>query len=853
MERRVLDSGPAARDRKRRRPAYRPVLERVEARELLAELLSTFYVQTTADSGPGSLRQAISDANQSPGLDTIDFAIGNEYGLPTPAAGPGQMTAGPGGNLWFVESNAGKIGRISTSGQITEYPIANSLSLQGITEGPDGNIWFTGVQFLYPETNQGYIGRITPAGVITRFVLPGGGFGESPEGITQGPDGALWFTENGEVSGIGRITTGGTFAVPFVVPSTSLAEITTGPDGALWYTDPGSNQIGRVTTAGVFTTYAIPTAGSSPLGITTGPDGNLWFTESAGSANQIGKLSTSGSFTEYAIPTPVSDPTFITTGSDGSLWFTEQSGGLGRITTSGTVTEYPTESPGSAPIGIANGSDGNLWYTESTQEVNAVARLDFAAAGPIVIPTSTPLVVSDPVVIDGYTQPGAQPSTAAVGSNALIPVVVQGNPPASSSMTADPNASGFVIVSGGTTLKGLTIDGFRGSGVVLAEQGGNDIEGNFIGTDSTGSTARGNLVAGVLVGAFRVASSDNVIGGTSPAARNVISGNGGPGVWLASGTTGNRVEGNLIGSNANGTRAVGNGNIGVLVDQSPDNVVGGTNPGAGNVISGNRAATLPGPNPDPATTGAGGVVIIGPAATGNAVIGNLIGTTASGAGRLGNAYDGVGISGAPGNTVGGAGPAGNTISANGGVGVRIAGAGASGNSVLNNRIGTDAGGSLALGNAYDGVFLNLAPGNRIGAPGLGNVIAASGFSGIFILGASATGNLVESNFIGTGIGGVGNLGNTDDGVLIQNATGNTIGQTGAGNTIRNNRLGGIQVFAGVTPLLPGSFGGNVVVGNVGQPGVAATRAAGIHRTPVRAAVADLFGARRTLTAARVRR
>jgi virginiamycin B lyase len=77
--------------------------------------------------------------------------------------------------------------------------------------------------------------------------------------------------------------------------------ITTGPDGALWFTETGANQIGRITTAGVITKFKIPTAGSEPVNITTGPDGALWFTEYF--VNQIGRITADGVITEFNIPT----------------------------------------------------------------------------------------------------------------------------------------------------------------------------------------------------------------------------------------------------------------------------------------------------------------------------------------------------------------------------------------------------------------------------------------------------------------------------------------------------------------------------------------------------------------------
>jgi streptogramin lyase len=72
--------------------------------------------------------------------------------------------------------------------------------------------------------------------------------------------------------------------------------ITTGPDGALWFTEQFANQIGRVTTSGAFTEYRIPFVGTDPFGITTGPDGALWFTEAGPSTSEIGRVTTSGAF-----------------------------------------------------------------------------------------------------------------------------------------------------------------------------------------------------------------------------------------------------------------------------------------------------------------------------------------------------------------------------------------------------------------------------------------------------------------------------------------------------------------------------------------------------------------------------
>ena len=150
-----------------------------------------------------------------------------------------------------------------------------------ITAGPDGNLWFT-------ESTANQIGRITTAGVVTEFPIPTAGSG--PVGIAAGPDGNLWFTEANS-SRIGRMTTWG-IITEFTTPTLASGPvgIATGPDGNLWFTEGNADQIGRITTAGVITEFPVPRAGSGPSGIAAGPDGDLWFTEVSG--NQIGRITT---------------------------------------------------------------------------------------------------------------------------------------------------------------------------------------------------------------------------------------------------------------------------------------------------------------------------------------------------------------------------------------------------------------------------------------------------------------------------------------------------------------------------------------------------------------------------------
>jgi virginiamycin B lyase len=237
------------------------------------------------------------------------------------------------------------------------YPVPNAFSgLAGITRGPDGAVWFT-------EEDYATIGRITASGAITQFSsYPA----YEPAAITTGPDGALWFAEEfGNL--IGRITTSGVVTTYPLPCCFGVTGITSGPDGNIWFTIAYEDEIGKMTTAGDVTLY-FSTATGGPTGIVAGPDGALWFTEPG--TNSIGRITTRGVMTSYPLPGYCcASPQSIARGSDGALWFTEPgTNSIGSITTEGVVTQYPL--PGVSGFvtlgGIASGPDGSLWVTEQT-------------------------------------------------------------------------------------------------------------------------------------------------------------------------------------------------------------------------------------------------------------------------------------------------------------------------------------------------------------------------------------------------------------------------------------------------------------------------------------------------------
>lgn len=270
---------------------------------------------------------------------------------------PFRITTGPDGALWFTTFGE-RIGRITTAGVATHFAFAGVGTSIDITTGPDGNLWFT-----YGNTDDASphssVLRITPAGVITIFEVPDER--SQPWGITDGQDGALWFTER-TGNRIGRLTTSGVLTeFPLPTAGSSPTDIAAGSDGALWFTENGGNRIGRITTDGVITEFPI----SSPAtGIARGPDLNMWFTQR--SANRIGRITPEGDVTEFPLPTAGSGPVQIVGGNDGALWFTERDANqIGRITVGGAITEYPIPTPASSPEGITLGPDGNLWFTEA--------------------------------------------------------------------------------------------------------------------------------------------------------------------------------------------------------------------------------------------------------------------------------------------------------------------------------------------------------------------------------------------------------------------------------------------------------------------------------------------------------
>lgn len=185
-------------------------------------------------------------------IDAFTGTIGPQYTIPTPSSDPSDLVVGPDGRLWFTEQAVGasKIGAMTTAGAFQEFATPTPGSEpSGIISTAGGILWFT-------ESATGAIGRITTTGAITEFP----GAGATPSAIAAARDGALWFTLGfGGTPGctgssdhaVGRITSGGTFTNRFATPTplSDPADIVAGPDGALWFSEFCGNKIGRILTA----------------------------------------------------------------------------------------------------------------------------------------------------------------------------------------------------------------------------------------------------------------------------------------------------------------------------------------------------------------------------------------------------------------------------------------------------------------------------------------------------------------------------------------------------------------------------------------------------------------------------
>lgn len=465
---------------------------------------------------------------------------------------------------------------------------------------------------------------------------------------------------------------------------------------------------------------------------------------------------------------------------------------------------------------------------------DAINKSNAAATGPRIISfdipgsgahtinlTSALPAIIRPVTLDGLTQPGA-------GCNDSWPhtllIVLDGT-------GAGAAANGILVIGGSSIIRGLAIQHFSGDGVHIQSAGNVSVECNYIGTNAAGSAVAGNSGNGVTIdntpdnlvghnlisgntvgvsisgpaakfnhvvgnrigtnaagnaaipnaqaGVFFQSIPANYIGGNTAGLRNIISGNSGPGIELEQ-TDLVDIQGNYIGTDANGTGALANHGVGISLFYATNTVIGGSQPVQANVISGNL----------------GHGIHVYQMSTNVRIVGNRIGVNAAATAKLTNGGVGVFVNNVA-NTVVGAPGAGNVIGGNGQQGVLIYGPGAHNNSVRGNFIGLAPGGQV-LGNSSHGVEISDASTNSVGGPGNGdgNWIAFNGGAGVYVVATDRP--IPTANVSGLPVDLPGDV--PSDAVQVPDVTGQAINDAILANAIFANGGLGIDLDKlGVAP------------------------------------------------------
>jgi streptogramin lyase len=528
-------------------------------------LVQTGFVVTNAnDSGPGSLRQAILNSNATPGVDTITFAVGS-----------GVQTIKP----------------TSALPTVTDPVVIDGTTQPGYGGKPiivlDGSLAGAGATGLLIAAGNSTVRGL----VIDNF---------NGTGLELVGGGTFLVSEHNSVLRLDAQTGAVLATYPTGVSEDGAIF---GPDGTLYVNDFANSQVLRYDVSGALLSAFGSGQLSSPQGLAFGPDGNLYVADANSTVQEFGP---DGTFVRTFVSAGsggLSNAKGLTFGPDGNLYVASLSNSsvLRYDGTTGAFlgTFVPSGGGGlSWPEDLTFGPDGNLYV--SSYNNNTVYRYRG----------------SDGSLLGAFIS----------GGNIDGPWGLRFDPAGNLDVVSSKH--GTILTYDGSTGAFLhtLVSGLKNPQFLTTTAGGgNVIQGNFIGTDVTGSQSRPNGMAGPSdPGLLILNSPNNTIGGTTAAARNVISGNSSNGLDIEGrGSTGNLVEGNSVGTDAAGTGPVGNGGNGVWVGPGgSNNTIGGLAPGAGNTVADNAAT---------------GVVIAG--GSGNAVRGNAVFANAGLGIDLGN--DGV--------------------------------------------------------------------------------------------------------------------------------------------------------------------------------------------------------------------
>jgi uncharacterized membrane protein len=632
---------------------------------------ATFSVTTTADSGAGSLRQAITSANANGVPDSINFNITGAV----PAGGYWTITlASPLPDL--TEAGTTIDGSTQPNGRATGPKIVLDGSLVASANGlniTSSNNTIEGLSIVGFRRSSGdilgdagvgirIVGTIVPAGIASGNKVIGCWIGVAADGATPAAntDFGILIDDRAQNN-----TVGGTVA--------GEGNVIAGNGNGL--SGDANVQIGQLQSN---STNPVPISGNKVIGnyIGTRVDGTAAI---GGGGNLGGGVVLSNYAQNNTIGGTTAAERNVIAGHTAS----------GTPPSSGVSINAQPSRPGSN--NVISGNYIGTAANGTTKVPNTVGVwLEGASSNMIGGATS-----ASRNIISGNNQAGVELRSAGTSNNTIannwIGLDASGNPlgNAQQGVNIPNNAVGTIIGPGNV------ISANQGDGVALTA-GGNTVKGNFISTNSTG-TATSAAFANNKVSVRLDGGTGNTIGGPAPADRNVIAlGSNEPtGIHILGPSGGNFVYGNYIGVNASGgtpfTASPPLGSAGILINLgSTNNRIGeASGVGAGNVIGGNYA----------------GIKLENSGTTGNLIKNNSIGV-GSGGQNVGNQFYGIWIlSGPTNNTIGGAlGSAGNLIAYNGINGIYFNGLGASNNTSAGNTIRNNAG---------DGIRVQTATGVRI--------------------------------------------------------------------------------------------------------------------------------------------
>ena len=781
-------------------------VETLEARVLL----TTYSVITTADTGAGSLRQAILDANTNPGADAIAFAI--------PPADPANPPASPLQTITPSSPLPAITDPVSIDGTTQPgYAGAPVIELNGwgLSVGA-GNCTIRGLNI-----------HVSSGGTIITITGPGGNviqgnyLGTTPDGTAAAGDADYGVYVNDSPNN----TIGGT--------NPSQRNVISGSRGLpisagvlIFGTDSQNNKLlGNYIGTDATGSVAIPNS----LGVRFAT--NAFNNTVGGTTTGSGNLISGNADTDVQLDSSAHDMIL-----NGNLIGTNAAGTAAIGATPNNFGVFVSDSSHNfiggniaAARNIISGHVRGLYFSGRLGSRNRVFAnyIGTDITGSAAIPNTGGgiLSLSDNNVIGG---PGAQRNlisgnggdgidiTGSAATNAIVTGNYIGTDVTGTLDLGNAGSGVFVSAPGALIGNGASGPGnlISGNGVgisIAAAATGTQILGNLIGTKAAGNAALGNTTDGILL-----SGTTATVGGTVAASRNVISGNGTNGVQITgSGATGNVVIGNYIGTSSTGNAAVPNANDGVFLNGAPNNTIGGSLAGQRNIISGNGTRT------DPANPTGSGIEVT--SAAGNVISGNYIGTNLSGGTPLSNTL-GILVNRGAAVTIGGTtAAAANVISGNALDGISIVGAATTvGATVIGNFIGTNPAGSAAVPNGRDGVAIS-ARFARIGdvVAGSRNIISGNARDGVSLSGANATGAVISGNSIGANAAGTGAILNGTGVAISAGAAGNTVGGivAGSGNLISGNTLDGVSIAAdaGTNNLIQGNFIGVNTSGNAALP------------------------------------